>query len=262
MRNPSIPGWCLLALTGCSAAPTEGPHTASESSAVVQTIQGVPYQTLDLGAASDVLCVVQSVSGLMHGYCTPTPPTENGMPTVCDPTAAAAGTTNAALGTGFVLYVDDAQHWQLYAEGQPFGVTAACIPWRGLGIQAPAGVVRVDTGLVPESTTPGTMSSSSSPIQGACVLSSATDSYDRGASAQVTSNSLTVSGSAFLWASATCVNGLNPADFPVGTHLPSNAFCGLSKLGDMSQTDSAVSAAGPVVTAVHAKATARCFPTL
>ena len=244
-----------VAITEGAAAPTE----AGGSPPVVHTTTGVPYQMLDLGAASDVFCAVQSVSGLMHGYCTPA---ITATPMACDPTAnSAVGMTNAALATGFMLTVNDAGHWQLATEGQPFGVTVGCIPWHSLGAQSP-NAVTIDASAAPDSTMPALMTGSgSSPIQGTCVLSSATDSYDRGASAQLTNSALVVRGPAFLRASATCVNALQPADFPVGTQLPPNSFCGLSQLGDMSQTDSAVSVAGSTVTAVHAQVTARCFPT-
>jgi hypothetical protein len=264
-----------MGVVGCSAAPYVPPNDTTAQSGSPDTpapqvtksegadpAGGQSDVPLDLGAVADVLCVVQSATGLMHGYCTP-PLNPSAPPVVCDPTASGVlPVADAELATGFVLYVNSSGRWELYTEGHPFSVTVACIQWNALGLQAAPEIVSVEAAATyatsgdTTSTTPA-----ASPTQGACVLSSATDAYDNKAGAQLTSTGLAVHGNGYnwLWSSATCFGEVPFADFPANTALPANAFCGLSQLGDMSQTDSSVSAAGPTVTAVHASGTARCF---
>jgi hypothetical protein len=196
----------------------------------------------------------------MHGYCTPpiVPPG-----TICDPIASAAlPVADAQLATGFDLYVNAAGHWELFAEGHPFSVTAVCVPWTALGLQTAPEIVRVDAAAIPTTSGGGTPTMPvPSATHGTCVLSSATDAYDNNAGAQLTSTGLSVHGSGTdsLWSSATCFGEVPFVDFPAASALPANAFCGLSRLGDMSQIDSSVSAGGPTMAVVHGTGTARCF---
>jgi hypothetical protein len=167
----------------------------------------------------------------------------------------------------------------------PFSVTAACIPWSALGVSQPPDLVRVDNSLAFSDDANPTLVEPILPTVEAipamsgttCVLAAASDDYAHGG-AELTASDLTVHandwlwpqpppqppinhGAEFLWASAICSIPGTFADFPAGSALPSNAFCGLSRLGEMTAHDSSISAAGPVVSAVHATVTARCFPT-
>lgn len=222
--------------------------------------QGVSYETLDLGSAAEVLCLPQTVSGRIHGYM------PAGATDAMDSAIADGGCTADTCASGFLLYVDDAGMWELYAEGAPFSVSVACVPWSSFGLVAAPIVARKDN------------SSSFAPqanrvdLDGmTCALSSAEGGNgleggvaEIGDGGYIVTGGGTATGSPIaLWSSAVCFGDVPFVDVPLlagGTKLPAGAFCGLSALGNMTEEDSTVDVSSSPAKAVDATATARCFP--
>jgi hypothetical protein len=204
--------------------------------------------TQDLGAAADMLCVLQSVTGHLTGYGAQGAPSED-----------------------VSLYVSEAGRWTLAVTGG-VQVTVGCVPWGAFPrLGQPPAVTRYDNG--------GGSRNPASPVETTdlhgrtdCALSHVGGDFSAsGNSAVIGGSTLLVSnrGGDGVWASASCFDGAFPFDDRLldarqgmaSAPLPpaAEALCGLSGLSDMGSDSSSIAASGATAQGTSSLAAVRCF---